>query len=386
MHRISVEEIKNRVESMGSEIRFDEWNGIKGKYDFRCAKCKNWFKVTFSKFQGGQRVCKKCLGITEWTLEIAKEYTVSVGSEIIDDEWFGVDHSYNFKCVDCGVYFTRRFGDFYYKKQYICPACGKITRGKKKQVPYIEVSKILSSFDVELRKNMDIEMTEDQWEGAYKTYWIQCAECKEWTYKTVNAFTQGSHRCVDCGKKHAGKSKTKSHEEFVQSVFLLEGDEYSVISRYTYGLNKIQMKHNKCGNVWEITPANFLRGRRCPYCFESKGEQAIRHWLNKENIKYTTQYIYDDLVSDKGNPLRFDFAVYDVQDELYLLIEYDGEFHYKKQYKNDGYEELIKHDHRKTQYCIDNHIPLLRIPYWEYEQIENILHNKCGVLIQNDAC
>ena len=34
-----------------------------------------------------------------------------------------------------------------------------------------------------------------------------------------------------------------------------------------------------------------------------------------------------------------------------------------------------EHDKIKNQYCIDNNIPLIRIPYWEYDSIEYILKN-----------
>jgi len=34
-----------------------------------------------------------------------------------------------------------------------------------------------------------------------------------------------------------------------------------------------------------------------------------------------------------------------------------------------------KHDNIKNNYCISNNIPLLRIPYWEKDNIKDILDN-----------
>jgi hypothetical protein len=50
-----------------------------------------------------------------------------------------------------------------------------------------------------------------------------------------------------------------------------------------------------------------------------------------------------------------------------VLIEYDGRQHYEAIEYFGGEEELnwIKYkDAIKTKYCLDNNIPLLRLPYW----------------------
>ena len=59
--------------------------------------------------------------------------------------------------------------------------------------------------------------------------------------------------------------------------------------------------------------------------------------------------------------------------EVKSLVEYDGIFHYEKQYDDDGFERTQYHDSLKNEYCAKNNIPLLRIPYWEFDNIENIL-------------
>ena len=56
-----------------------------------------------------------------------------------------------------------------------------------------------------------------------------------------------------------------------------------------------------------------------------------------------------------------------------ICIEYDGEFHYKMIM---GYDEFINQKIRdtiKTVYCKENNIKLIIIPYWEFNNIENIL-------------
>ena len=68
---------------------------------------------------------------------------------------------------------------------------------------------------------------------------------------------------------------------------------------------------------------------------------------------------------------RFDFYINDK-----YLIEYDGEQHFYKA-SNDRYnfKETQKRDYYKNQWCKENNIPLIRIPYTAYEtlSIEDLL-------------
>ena len=71
-------------------------------------------------------------------------------------------------------------------------------------------------------------------------------------------------------------------------------------------------------------------------------------------------------------PLRFDFAIFD-NDKISHLIEYDGEFHFRKLYESHDFERQKLHDKLKNEYCVKNNIPLIRIPYWEKDNISEIL-------------
>lgn len=60
--------------------------------------------------------------------------------------------------------------------------------------------------------------------------------------------------------------KAMTDKEFKQRVKELTGSEYTVIDTYSKSGIKLNIKHNTCGNIWSITPNNFLRGKRCPKC------------------------------------------------------------------------------------------------------------------------
>lgn len=72
-------------------------------------------------------------------------------------------------------------------------------------------------------------------------------------------------------------TKKKTDSEFKAQVEQIAKGEYSFLDAYKDARTKITCCHNKCGNVWEISPDNFLRGKRCPEC---QNESRI---LNRRN-------------------------------------------------------------------------------------------------------
>jgi hypothetical protein len=120
-----------------------------------------------------------------------------------------------------------------------------------------------------------------------------------------------------------------------------------------------------------------LSGRRCPNCNESKGERRTREVLLSKGIPYRTQHTFNDLLGTGRGLLKYDVSVFKDKRKrkLWFLIEYDGVFHYEKQYDLDGFKTLKIHDKLKDMYCKEHNIPLLRIPYWEFDNIEFLLTN-----------
>ena len=73
---------------------------------------------------------------------------------------------------------------------------------------------------------------------------------------------------------------------------------------------------------------------------------------------------------------RYDFAIYNESNptEIVRLIEFDGEQHFQKKEKhswdiNGKYEQRIFNDEKKNNYALTHNINLIRIPYWERDNI-----------------
>jgi hypothetical protein len=191
--------------------------------------------------------------------------------------------------------------------------------------------------------------------------------CNNAFYMTPNHFLRGV-RCPYC----AWNSK-KSQEKFIEEVKSISGNEYKVLSKYKGRNVKIKLKHLTCGNVWEVDPNHFLRGVRCPYCKESKGERKIRKILTKHGIEFKSQYIIK-ACRNKGY-MPFDFAVFNGC-ELLFLCEYQGMQHYEPIEFFGGDKALLRLEDRdriKKQYCEENGIPLLIIDCREKQNIEKLV-------------
>ena len=124
----------------------------------------------------------------------------------------------------------------------------------------------------------------------------------------------------------------------------------------------------ECGNKIVLNRHDVLtkHTNSCGCLTRSLREEFIEQLLLDNKIKYKTQYTFPDCKSENNYVLRFDFAVFDNNNSLAQLIEYDGQQHF---YPIDGwggkkgYFENIKRDNIKNEYCEKHNIKLLRLPY-----------------------
>lgn len=129
-----------------------------------------------------------------------------------------------------------------------------------------------------------------------------------------------------------------------------------------------------CGNEVIAKTINLRAGDTSSCgCIYSKGEWNIEQILKQNNIPYEKQYSFDDLLSEKGHKMKFDFAIFNEKHELIKLIEFQGEQHYKKVHGWDDDERFQirqMRDKKKENYCKEKGIELLAIPYSKLNKID----------------
>lgn len=171
-------------------------------------------------------------------------------------------------------------------------------------------------------------------------------------------------------------------------ISILPGARYgllTVIKEVDRSPNDLHMRRFlcqcDCGNQIIVNRASLGRTRWSCGCLTSLGQTIITKLLNKNNIPFEIEKTFNNFkYSDtKGIP-RFDFFI----NNQYLL-EYDGNIHFNHDKDNswntkEEYEKRHKHDLEKNQWCKNNNIPLIRIPYTHLNQLcieDLILETTC---------
>lgn len=155
----------------------------------------------------------------------------------------------------------------------------------------------------------------------------------------------------------------KTDDQFKKEIFNIVGDEYVFLDSYVNNKTKLRVKHSKCGNVYEVAPHSFLSlHSRCPYCNSPKGETIISKILNSLGINYEYQKTFGGLRDSRL--LSYDFYI----STQNILIEYQGKQHYEPVDAfggEDQFELQQKHDKLKSDYAKEHNYNLIAVPYTE---------------------
>lgn len=58
----------------------------------------------------------------------------------------------------------------------------------------------------------------------------------------------------------------KEFEHFLETLEMLEPNQYEVLGKYLNADTYLYMKHKTCGRTFHLTPGQFKKGKRCPFC------------------------------------------------------------------------------------------------------------------------
>lgn len=101
----------------------------------------------------------------------------------------------------------------------------------------------------------------------------------------------------------------------------------------------------------------------------SKYENRVMEILKKEKIFFLREKTFKDL---RKGLFRFDFYLPNYCGRA-VIVEVDGEQHFKPIYGRQAFLKAQEHDRQKNSYCLANNILLYRIPYWEISNLKSKL-------------
>lgn len=339
-----------------------------------CKKCNNYFwqKPANHLRNSG---CKEC----------GKLQSIETRKTKFNDFVKKANNIYNFKYI----YNRNTFIDMKTPIEIICTICNK----KSEIIPYNHINKHLlvecfyckreKRYDknkltkIFIKKAINIHKNKYdyslvQYKKAKEDVEIICNICNNHFFQTPSNHLHKT-RPQGCPYCYGLYKTTENIIKEFQEVHGKDHYDYSLVD-YKNSKTKVKIKCNKCKTIFKQTPNVHLQNKGCSVCNESKGEKRIRNWLKENKIIFESQKKFKNCIFKKSGVLKFDFYLPDFN----LCIEYDGIQHFKSIKffkKTDTLKNNKIRDKIKTNYCLQNNIKLLRIPYWEFDNIESILED-----------
>lgn len=275
------------------------------------------------------------------------------------------DRQAYFKCPYCGELFIARIKDV---KNGKIQSCGCVSnklksKGLKENLLNKHFGYLTVIQEIPLNK---------QYQS--RTKWICKCNCGRELEVFSESLKQG--RTKSCGNKECPYYQEIKREASRKNILGQKFGQLTVIEK----TNKKDKQNNflwkcqcDCGNTIEVATTSLLSGntRSCG-CTLSFYEKEIYRILTQElNIITIKEKSFAGCVNPKTNrKLRFDFYL----PEYNLCMEYNGKQHYvstgtKGWNTPEKLTDLQYRDNIKMQFCYNNNIKLVIIPYWDRHDI-----------------
>lgn len=259
----------------------------------------------------------------------------------------------------CGNIFYRNFKNIRNGK-FNCPTC----TWENRSVGYENVKKFVESKGCKLLSNKYIN-------NSTKLK-IQCSCGGEFEIRFADFKFKERYKCNNCRKK-----KNYTYDDVKKFI---ESKGCKLISETYIKNNEYLTIQCSCGEIFS-RKFNSFKDSKQYYCNKcsckiSIGERIIMEFLRDNNIAYNFQHKF--LTCKNQKKLSFDFYLPNYN----MCIEFDGRQHFEVVNAFGGEKELEKcklRDSIKDKYCKEQQIKLLRIPYWDIKNINEILQKNLNI-------
>ena len=207
-----------------------------------------------------------------------------------------------------------------------------------------------------------------------RSLWLCQCDCGNQKYILQQSLLSGNTQSCGCLQKEIASQCEDLTGQHFGKLTVIKKSEYKIS-----GSSSAWVCQCECGNN-TIVRATALRANAILFCgcIKSKGERKIIDILQSNNIPYIYQYSVKTL----NHCFIYDFFI-----NNQYIIEYDGGQHYYNiDYWNSKLEDVKNNDKAKNQYCFDNNIPIIRIPYTHlnFITLDDLLLEKSKYLVTSE--
>lgn len=358
--KYKIEDIKEEFAARGYTLLSKEYVSFHEKLEYICNKHSyhGVQKIAYSKFHSGQG----CYFCGREIMGNKQRLTIDKVKKVTEEKGF----------IFCRMFVENSKTYVVYKES--CDGDEKITNyvNMKNSNTHNKPEYTTESISKILLDKYNIELLEDYKNNSTKTK-CKCLRHDYIWYPKINSIFSLNCGCPKCAIEKRIKNKTFTTEKY-RKLLKNVNPMLDIVSEYTKNYNDIDFKCLKCGTIFTRKANYIYRTCVCPKCdyVYSKGEREIEKYLIDNDILFERQKTFDDCVFIEK--LRFDFYLSNKN----TVIEYDGQQHFKSIEYFGGeneFENTKIRDTIKNEYCAKNKIKILRIPYWEFDNIEQILIN-----------
>lgn len=258
-----------------------------------------------------------------------------------------------------------------------CKQCAIKNNGKKKAQE--KAKQFYELFNSKYSKSIELL---DEYKNCKSKILLKCKKHNYNFYSTPDLIMNGNPKylCPKCIGEKTGDRCRLSQKEFEDAVHNANPNVI-VLGEYKGNHERIKCRCVIHDYTWDVLANHIMRrSTGCPKCGSYSGENKIDDIFQKMGYKLISQKRYNDC-RDK-NPLPFDRFC----EELNLIIEYDGEWHYMpipyidKEKAEKQLAITQYHDKIKNEYCKNHNINIIRVPYWENNNMEEYIKEQMKVL------
>ena len=266
----------------------------------------------------------------------------------------------------CGFTFNINNFKTWYLNGVICPVC---CDGSKMLTADVISEKIKRAFNNEI---VILDIPEKC--NAKTKIHVNDITCDHDSFMISWDKLKSGQRCPKCGKARGGPNRLSlddlnyrmtNNPEYFKDITILN------LNDYINARSILEVKCNICGEIRKTSAWNiFYNMRKCQCISRSKAEEIAQAYLTKNNITFS--HNVRGLISENSR-LEIDLILNDI------YIEFDGEFHFPGviEFNSTDFDfrqqKIVENDMLKLDSSIKNKKYYISIPYWEFNNIENIL-------------